>query len=181
MLNGIDPIFLFNFSKLIPGFAETLASIPVVSSIVDTIGLPPIPLYLSEQLTGLYIDAEDKNIDIETSVETLTDGADPVVKQKGINSTVKINMIASRDSIGLTLFTAMADLIFKKVTSKEYSISYLHGTVTVFGGLLHSYSVTQNRDNDLVNVAVELSRTSVATVPKTPIPVVTKVTGALPL
>jgi hypothetical protein len=159
MLNGIDPILLFQISKLTPTETEALSKIPLVSTIVEKIGLPPIPIYLSEKLTGLYIDTEDKNIDIETSTETLANGADPIVNQKALNSTVRINMIASKDSIGLTLLAAVADLIVPKVTSREYSITYLHGPVTVFGGLLHSFSVSQNANDTIMNVTLEISKT----------------------
>jgi hypothetical protein len=181
MLNGIDPIIIFHFSKLSPETAASVASIPVISSIVNKIGLPPIPVYLSEKLTGLYIDSEDKNIDIETSSETLSNGEDPQINQKGINSTVTINIVASRDSIGLTLLSALADRIFQKVTSKEYSITYLHGAVTVFNGLLQSFAITQNSNNDLYNITLEIFRTTLETETAASIPVVPKVTGAVPL
>lgn len=181
MLNGIDPIIIFNFSKLTPDLQASVADIPIISSIVNKIGLPPIPVYLSEKLTGLYIDSEDKNIEIVTSTDTLTNGEEPVTNQKGLSSTVTINMVASRDSIGMTLIAALADLVFHKVTSKEYSITYLHGAITVFGGLLHSFGITQNADNDLYNIKLELSRSSVKTQEKASIPVVSKITGAVPL
>jgi hypothetical protein len=181
MLNGLDPIIIFNFSKLSAADQETLASIPIVSSIVEKIGLPPIPIYLSERLTGLYIDSEDKNIDIETSSETLTNGEAPQINQKGLNSTVTISLVASRNSIGLTLLAALADRIFKKVTSREYSITYLHGAVTVFNGLLNSFQISQNAENDLYNINIELFTTTVETQEPAGVPVVEKVTGAVPL
>lgn len=162
MLNGIDPIIIFQFKKISKETQEKLSKIPLVSSIVDTIGLPPIPIYLSEQVTGLYIDSEDRNIDIETTVDSLYSGASPLVSQKAINSVVRINMIGSRNSIGLTLITALADLIVPKVGSKEYAITYLHGGTTVFGGLLHSFSAQQNANNELVNITIELTKNSTA-------------------
>lgn len=181
MLNGIDPIIIFNFSKLTPDLQESVANIPVISSIVEKVGLPPIPIYLSERLTGLYIEAEDKNIDIETTTETLSNGEEPQVNQKGINSTIRVNLVASRNSIGMTLLAALADRVFEKVTSKEYSITYLHGAVTVFGGLLKSFSISQNSENDLYNISIELSRSTIKTQEPATIPTVEKVTGALPL
>lgn len=181
MLNGIDPIIIFNFSKLAPDLAEAVKGIPIISGIVSKIGLPPIPVYLSEKLTGLVIDTEDKNIDIDTTPETLSTGGEPVFNQKGINSTVKITMIAGKDSIGLTLLSAMADLIFPKCTSKEYSITYLHGAITVFEGLLHSFSIQQNAGNELYQVSIELVKAIVNPTVKTAVPIVPKVTGTVPL
>lgn len=160
MLNGIDPIIIFQFSKLSPESKESVSKIPIVSSIVNAIGLPPIPIYLSEKLTGLYIQSEDKSIDIETSTETLADGGPPKINQKGLNSTVKISMVASNDSIGLALISSLCDLVLPKVSSKEYSITYLHGAVIVFQGLLHSFSITQTSDNSLYTVTLELVKSS---------------------
>lgn len=158
MLNGIDPIIIFEFSKLTEAQKNAVSKIPIVSSIVNTIGLPPIPIYLSEKLTGLFIDTEDRNIDIETTVETLSNGLTPNVNQKAISSNVRIVMKANKSSIGLTLISALADLIVPKVSSKEYSITYLHGPVTIFRGLLHSFAVTQNANDELMIVTLELSK-----------------------
>lgn len=156
MLNGIDPIIIFEFSKLPPATAAFISKIPIVSSIVDAIGLPPIPIYLSETQTGLFIDSEDRNISIETSVETLSNGDNPLVNQKAINSTTTINMVGSKESIGLTLLSAMCDLVIPKVSSKEYKITYLHGAVTIFRGLLHDFSVHQTADDDRLLIKLEL-------------------------
>lgn len=183
MLNGIDPIIIFNFSKLLPDLKDAVSGSPILSKVVDKIGLPPIPIYLSEKLTGIYIDSEDKSIEIETSTETTTDGKTPVANQRGILSTVRINMVANSDSLGMTLLSALADLIFQKVTSKEYSIYYFHGGVTVFGGLLHSFNITQGSTNTLYNITMELSRSTVKAevkVEKGP-PEVGKIVGAVPL
>lgn len=180
MLGGIDPILIFDFSKLSATDEESLSKIPIISSIVSKIGLPPIPIYLSEKLTGLYIDSEDKNIDIETTTETLPDGSTPLINQKAINSTIRINLVAHRDSIGLTLLSAVCDLILPKVTSREYSITYLHGAVTVFAGLLHSFSINQNTQNELMNVTLEIVKTPIKPVKKGP-PEVKPISESVPL
>lgn len=184
MLNGIDPIIIFEFSKLTPSQEASVAKIPIVSSIVSAIGLPPIPIYLSEKLTGLYIDSEDRNIDIQTTVETLTDGSSPQTNQKAINSTTSINMIANKNSIGLTLLSALCDLVVPKVSSKEYTITYLHGSVTIFRGLLHSFSVSQSSENDLLQIKLELTKNNevkkVAAVPEvTPVSTPATLEGGL--
>lgn len=179
MLNGIDPIIIFNFKKLAPGLQESISKIPIVADVVSVIDLPVIPIYLSEKLTGIYIDSESKSMEIDTTVDTLSSGDTPSTNQRGIQNTVKIEMVASRDSIGVSLFAAMADLIFPKVTSKEYSITYLHGAVTVFAGLLHSFNISQQANNDLYTISLELIKPAASI--KSAIPVVGKVTGAVPL
>ncbi len=168
MLNGIDPIIIFHFKKIIPSLDDLLGTeskIPLVASEgQSSFPLPFIPIYLSERLTGIYIDTEDKSIEIATDSETLTNGDNPVINQRGISSTVKINMLANKSSLGVALFAALADFVFPKVTSKEYSITYLHGAITVFEGLLHSFSISQESGTDLYRIAIELIKPS--TLPK---------------
>jgi hypothetical protein len=178
MLNGLDPIILFNFKKL-ADFLSVTTKIPLVANREITISLPAIPIYLSEKLTGIYIDTEDKNIDIDTTIDSLSDGSTPNVTQRTVSSTVKINLLASRDSIGVALFSALADLVFPKVTSKEYSITYLHGPVTVFEGLLHSFSIAQEANSDLYKIAIELVHPGTSA--KSAVPVVAAISGAVPL
>lgn len=181
MLNGLDPIIIFQFSKLVPSLSETVAKIPLVSNIPTLIEQPPIPIYLSESLTGLFIDAESKNVDINTTTETKTDGSDPDVNQKGISSNITIDLIGKKDSLGLSLISAMIDLVFEKVTSQEYAITYLHGPITIFRGVLQSFQVNQNASNELLSIRIELSKGQ-----KTPQKVpdilsVPRETGATPL
>jgi hypothetical protein len=180
VLNGIDPIILFNFKKLSPSLSESIAKIPVVASIVDTIDLPVIPLYLSERLTGIYVDAESKSIEVDTSTDTLSSGDAPEMNQRGLQNTVKIEMIAKQGSIGVMLLSALSDLVFPKLTSKEYSITYLHGAVTVFGGLLHSFSLSQEAGSNLYKISLELIKPTGKFAAAGP-PTVVKVTGTEPL
>lgn len=179
MLNGIDPIIIFNFSKLLPSVFDTLNSVPVVAGSPSSFPLPVIPIYLSEQLTGISIDSESKNLEIDTQVETKSNGDAPKYYQRGITSTVKISMIANRRSLGVSLFAAMADLIFPKVTSQEYSVTYLHGAITVFGGLLHSFSIDQTNENDLMRINLELQKPpTLGSLLISTVPVVNKTAGA---
>jgi hypothetical protein len=181
MLGGIDPVIIFQFSKLADtGFGDFISKIPVISQIPTVIAQPPIPIYLSETLTGIYIDSEDKNVDIETETESLSDGSTPEVNQKAIGSVVSINLVAKKNSLGLTLLSAMIDLLYEKVTSKEYAITYLHGATTVFRGVLHSYSVNQNASNELLTIKIELSRGQKQPQKAAGIPSVPGVIGTLP-
>ncbi len=125
--------------------------------------MAPIPLYLDEKLTGLFISSESKNIDIETNVDTLKDADLPLVDQKGVNSSVTVSFFAKKSSIGLAVMLALADQIFLKLTSKTYKVSYLNGAVTVFNGLLHSLSVDSTSENDLYEIKMVLSRANNST------------------
>jgi len=180
MLNGIDPIIIFNFKKL-PVKLDAATNIPIAGSEGTALpfSLPAIPIYLSENLTGIFIVSEDKNIDIETSMTTVSDASKVITNQRPISSTVTVKMVASRDSIGVSLFAAMSDFLFPKLTSKEYSITYLHGAVTVFEGLLNSFSITQNSNDDLYEINMSLIKPPAEAVSK--VLEVPKVTGTVPI
>lgn len=158
MLNGIDPVLIIQIGKVVPSEDSLLSKIPIISEIPTIIESPPIPIYLSENLTGIYIDSEDKNVDISTDVQTLTSGDQPQVNQKGIASTISINMVAKKSSLSLALLSSLMDLIFDKVTSKEYAVTYLHGPITIFRGVVQSYSVNQNASNELLTINLQLSK-----------------------
>lgn len=188
MLDGIDPVIIFQFKKkadptfIGPQPQSVLAKIPILSDIPTFVEEPPIPIYLSENITGLFIEADSKSIDANTDIETKADGKAPDVTQKGLSSTVKVELIATKESIGVTLISAMMDQIFDKLSSKEYSVTYLHGAVTVFRGLIHSFSIDQEAGTDKYRISLEISRGSTKT-PKeeNKIIEVPKAPGATPL
>jgi len=158
MLNGVDPILIIQLSVLAPILGDSISKIPYVSKVPDLIKMPPVPIYLSQRLTGLHIDTEEKNVDIQTTTETMTDGSSPQVDQKALGSVVVVMLEARKDSVGLSLLSALVDRILPKVTSKEYSITYLHGPITIFNGLLHSYSVMQESGSEKLTVKLEISK-----------------------
>jgi hypothetical protein len=183
MLNGIAPIIIFQFKKKVPAQTSTPdVGPPFVSEEEVFVDLPPIPIYLDDNLTGLLITDESKSVDAQTDVETKTDGSNPDVNQKGISAVTRINLQARKDSIGVTLLAAMSDLLLEKMTSKEYSVTYLNGAVTIFQGLIHSFSINQTADKDLYDIQIEISRGPVKSPTKVElIPTVGKSTGATPL
>jgi len=173
MLGGLDPVIIFQFSALAPSLGAQLAKIPIAASLPTLIDQPPIPIYLSETLFNIVIDGESKSVDIDTTTETLTDGSPPTVSQKGIQSGVTIEIEGKRDSVALTLLSAMVDLVFDKVSSAEYSITYLHGPITIFQGLLTTFTSESVPGTDKLSIKIGLSRgkknpTKPAAVPSVP-------------
>lgn len=156
MLNGIAPIIIFSFKKKIDRVVTL--DYPLIPKAASYFLFPPIPIYLDEKLTGIYIEKEQKNIDLQTRNETLLTGKEVDTTQVGINSTVQIEMLASRNSVGLSILIALCDQIFQKCTSKEYSITYISGAMTVFNGLLEDFTVQQSSDNDLYNMTLKLTK-----------------------
>lgn len=187
MLGGLDPIIIFEFYKKIdltpPGID---GKIPVAGQkTLQFIPLPPVPIYLSESLTGLFIDKEDKNIDIGTDTETFfnppNSGPATDILQKGIASGVKITLQCKKDSIAMMIMSSVIDLIYERVTSKEYAITYLHGATTIFRGVMHSFSVSQSATNDLMEVNIELSRGTKQPTASNPVPSVPGSSGIIPV
>lgn len=182
MLNGIAPIIIFNFKKVIQ--QVNTSSVPLVSNLTETIPLVPIPIYLDERLTGIYIDRQGKNIDIKTDPETTPDGKANKPVQTPVNSVVSVQMLASTTSVGLNVLIALCDLVFPKLTSQEYSITYINGPMTVFNGLLEAFSVENDSDNTLFRINLQISNAGAkstkdeASTGGTPVP---KVTGLTPL
>ena len=179
MLNGIAPILLFQFFKATPSVEEAVSKIPIVSDLISKLSLPPIPLYLDEGLTGIYIQSESKSVEIETKIDMKTSGTDPAVNQKGLGSTVTFEAIASQGSLGITLMSAMSDLILKKVTAGEYSVTYMNKAIVLIGGLLQSVSIEPEANTTLYRIRVTLTIGKPADEP--PVVQVQKDTSALPL
>lgn len=158
MLNGLEPILIFQLYKLTPSAETTLSKIPLTSGTKSKTTFAVIPIYLSERLTGIFIDDESKNIDIGTEQNSLTSGEPGPVNQQSLGSITTINLIAKQSSVGLTILLALAELILDKVTSQEYEITYMHKGITVFGGLIHGFSYEQPANTDLFKIRLELSR-----------------------
>ncbi len=182
MLNGTAPILIFTFTpNFLAGIQQGFAGIPVIGSLSSLIGIP-IPIYLDEKTTGLYIDNQTKAIDIDTVPLPRYDGKPPAVDQRGLNNLVTVNMFARKDSIMMTVLLALIELIFGQVVAKTYSVTYLNGTTTVFGGLLHGFSTQEGSDDDLIRITIQLSKANqnAPTPPSVPT-VLPKITGATPV
>lgn len=160
MLGGLDPVIIFQFSKLAPTVGTALSKIPLVSDLKTFVEQPPIPVYLSERFFNVAIVGTSKSVDIETDTETKTDGSAPDINQKGIQSGVEIHIEGKTSSVALILLSSLIDLAFDKATSKEYSISFIYGATTVFRGVLHTYSAEMVEGTDKLSVKIGISKGS---------------------
>jgi hypothetical protein len=158
MLGGIAPILIFTFPSIlkVPGF-NALSGIPIIGDeFINGLGVP-IPIYLDERLTGIYIDREGKNIDIETNPLQTSDNR-IVYTQRGLGSITTVNLLAKKDAILLSSLLAFFEMIFARVVSQEYQITYLNGVTTIFNGLLHGVSTDQGADDDLLRITLQISK-----------------------
>ncbi len=187
MLGGLAPILIFNFPLNVAAklpTANALSGIPLLAdTVIDaalSIGVP-IPLYLDERLTGVYVESENKAMDIDEIVQPRYDGLKPIVDQRAVNSLVTINMLANRNSVVLSVLLALNDMIFTRLISREYHVSYLNGPTAVFAGLLHGFSTQAGADDDLVRITMQLSKGNQAGLPANVASVLPKITGATPV
>jgi predicted histidine transporter YuiF (NhaC family) len=181
-LGGTAPIIIFRFNLIADtAIFKAVSGIPVISDYVaKNIGLP-IPFYLDEQRTGVLVNGEDKSMEIQNNTQNKADGKKAEVTQRGIDSTITINMTARKDSFVLAALIAMTDIAFQKTVSKEYSISYLNGPVAIFDTLLAGVTLTSNPDNTKVDLSIRLSRAQEQTTKiETGLPDIPKETASIP-
>lgn len=168
MLNGIDPLLVIVLKSRPP---EDILGPPIAAS--NTIAgfdarfgalTIPIPIYLSERLTGIYVDSETRSIDVVTKVEPITDQDEltrqtkpPIVTQTAIDTQVTVSLIARSDSILLTALIALMEVTISRLASREYAIHYLNGPTALFGGLLHRFSTSVSPNEDLIRIEMTLS------------------------
>lgn len=153
----VDPILIVYLPAGLPDRAKNaLAGIPVLDDVLGA-GFP-VPIYLSEELTGIVVDADSKGIDLDLDVTGTADGGKPIVKQNALDSTVTINLEANKESIFLGVFLALADQIFQRAVAGTYSISYLNGPTTVFNALVKAITVTNDAGTDKMSISITLSK-----------------------
>jgi hypothetical protein len=180
MLGGLAPIIILTFPKQ--------ESMPFAGHVdfgrvqQTPTGGVPIPIYLDERLTGIYIVRESHNIDIATRTEAKLSTGKPDFSQRAVDSTVSIDIEARRDNVLLSVLVAFSRQIFQKVVSREYSIDYVNGPVLIFGGLLDSFVATPGDDDTKMRVSLVISRAAEEASPtKAPEPpIIQKVTGTIP-
>ena len=183
MLGGLDPVIIFQFRKRFEFDTLTNEQFMALSTSElesQYLELPPIPVYLSEQFFNIVIAGSSKNVDIETDTQTQTDGKDPEVNQKGIQSGVEVQIEGKQSSVALTLLSSLIDQVFDKVTSKEYTINFIYGATTIFRGLLHTYSVETVEGTDKLAIKIGLSKGSKNPTKPNEVPVVPGFTGTIP-
>lgn len=173
MLNGIAPLMII--------VLKTPAASPVDLSIgsiladygvrIDWLGGIPIPIYFDDRggplsanriFGGIFVENESKNIDIQTETEQ-TLYSDPSskeikIKQKGVNSSISISVVAKNNSPALMLLMGLADRIFERSNFNDsYSVSYFHGPFILFGAKFTSLSISPGVGEDVYNIQMTLT------------------------
>ncbi len=183
MLNGIAPILIFtlkeNPAALSPIF-NALSGVPLIGAEASQVfaGIP-IPLYLDEKLTGLIVENEAKNIDIETTVEARYDNKKPYVYQRAVNASQTVQLIASKDSLLLPALLALSDMIVPRLVSQNYSVSYINGATIILNGLLQGFNTSKGSNDDLVRIILQIQRQDSRPAPASP-NILAPVLGPLP-
>ena len=142
MLNGLYPVLLFY-------------TVPT-----DKNGkkfLPPIPVYLDENLTKLALDGEKESLDIATeSVADVKEGQLDIV-QKGISQTVNIELVARQDDpvLGL-LLPLLKTFAVNVITNLEYKVAYFHGDILIFNAKLAGFDKEPESGTNKIRLTITL-------------------------
>lgn len=166
MLGGIDPILVFTFASINANATanSAISAVPLIGdAILENLGVP-IPLYLSEKLTGISVDTESIDITVDSNVQLNKVNNEAIVDQKGLNSILTVNMISTKSSLVLAALVAFTDVIFSRLVSKSAKISYIHGSTIVLNALLHSFTMRQREGSDLVDVVLQLEKSNITPV-----------------
>ncbi len=181
-LNGIAPLLVFRFTN--NAAVNVVKNIPVIGNfLAENVGVP-IPIYLDENLTGIYVHGESKAIDIETTVEARNDKKAPIVDQRALNSVTTINFVANNRGVMLMTLLAFADVIMSRVVSKQYTVSYFNGPTIIIDGLLHGFTTQPGENDTKINIQMTISKAnqlSTGAQVEGSVPELEKHTGALPI
>lgn len=158
MIGGLDPVIIVTIDYT-PSRTSFLGGIPFVDDIISWAGGTPIPIYLNENLTGVVVNSESRNLNINVDREqTTTTGSGEKQTQKGVANTIIVNMEARRGSSLLAVFMAFADVIFSKAVESKARISYFNGSTVIINGWLTSVSVSQGIEDDLLDVSMTIEK-----------------------
>lgn len=125
----------------------------------------PIPFYLSEKLTGVYVDTERNALSIATDTIGTKDKAkgdasnlgDLQVQQKGETQSVDITMVARRDNMGLNILLPLLKTIYDGIMAqKEYKIAYFNQNILIFNAKLSNFATDQHRTDNLMTISITL-------------------------
>lgn len=161
-LSGLDPLLVIILKVSPPEVTVPAVQLSAADKLWQLVGVP-IPIYLSEKITGVYVDTESKGIDVITRVEPqkkgLTDHVTPppIVSQTSADSQLTINLFAKKGSIMLTALLVLMDMVVDRLVSQEYSIHYLNGPTAIFGAKLHRFANSSSPGSELVNIELVLS------------------------
>lgn len=140
MLNGIAPVFLIYFPK------------------AKGIWKFPIPIYLDEKLTGVYVDQNNEQLEVSTeSVADISDKKTVKVIQKGDKQTATVELIANKGSIGLNILLPLLKTLYDyTLKDKDYKIAYFNNNILIFNAKLARAAKVEGRTNDLIAITIEL-------------------------
>lgn len=160
MLNGVAPLIIFHFGGVSKSSSifKAVAGVPLIGSSLTGLLAIPIPIYLDEKLTGIMVKSQVTQVDFDEEIQTKINEKTANVDQRVLNSLITVNMIGKRDSTLVSMLIALNDIVFSKITSKNYTVSYLNRSTVLLNGLLHGFSATENEDTNLVDIVFQFSK-----------------------
>ena len=153
MLQGIDPVIVINLKTKIA--KETGFSALVKNTVDSFLDLNVIPIYLSEKITGLIIDSEDKSI-VSAIETTETETGQDIIKSRSVTSNLSLSIVGEETSLGIILMSSIMDVLYRKLHSLDYSIHYINKGISIFNAKLSSFNVSRDTGTTKFRISVEL-------------------------
>ncbi len=122
----------------------------------------PIPVYLDEKITGMQLDDYDRTI----TIDVMRDGVTAFERVSG--DVVHLKFHAKKDSIVLTVLTALIDRIMKtfdenvasKFDDRNYSLTIFYDNIFILDASLEEFSTRLKDGTDLREFSFTFSKRS---------------------
>jgi len=160
-LGGLAPIIVFTFYKTFTNpFSSAVSALGPVQPV--KIPLVPIPVYLDEKITGMQLDDYDRTI----TIDVMRDGVSAFERVSG--DVVHLKFHAKKDSIVLTVLTALIDRIMKtfeenvvpKSDERNYSLTIFYDNIFILDASLEEFSTRLKEGTDLREFSFTFSKRS---------------------
>jgi len=156
-LNGLSPIIIFTFFRQ---FEPPLGFIGPIQQL--KIPLVPIPIYLDEKITGIQLDDYDRTI----TIDVMRDGVSAFERVSG--DVVHLKFHAKKDSILLTILTALIDRVMKTFDDaakktfddRNYSLTIFYDNIFILDASLEEFSTRLKEGTDLREFSFTFSKRS---------------------
>ncbi|MDR2426822.1 MAG: hypothetical protein LBD46_06580 [Endomicrobium sp.] len=158
MLTGLYPVLVLQkvIDKKIRGsFSDGRIT---STSIIETSLSKPMPIYIDEILTGIYLISENRKAEFANDTTVDNETGEIKIKQKGLTNDVNLVFGASRNSIGMNILLPLIDVAFENAAIDKYVMSYFNGNTILFRAKIKHFSAEGNNTDNGIKINISLSK-----------------------
>ncbi len=156
MLGGTAPVLVFNFASISSASILNKVGFNIGEDSIFNFDIPivSIPVYLDENLTGIFLDDHERSINIEFEQDENHN------YERVISSDVKVTLKAQKDNVAFQGFLALFEQILKRVNYQAYKIYFYYDDVFMTNASLKDFAVTTMENTDTRVVTFTLTNRS---------------------